>query len=346
MLEALVKVVHENFERLLLNLVGFIRPIRLVHDEHVAVRRVVEAGPLRVFACFFHPFVSELKDALKMILIASENQNRRIDAPDTLHSLRFVGVFPHHFNIVVLNLRAFARRVRSGVYRQEFVIGGLDAHARPEGVLTGCLHDHLAAVAHADGSDAILIHVRQRLQIANDCDQILMIQRRPGFQHASFPANAVRKILGRFRLLVSVGNFVAVIHRGNNITARDHAVLHLRKAFRQALYFFHSFAAFAPAHGDSGEGAVAFGLSDNDGHINFVARQNESVIGGSIRAFEGFARDHIAVRRYGFRGRLPGAKLRTDRLHNSRYRQYRRNGSACDQRDRHAMAFHGNLRAA
>ena len=70
-----------------------------------------------------------------MIFFAAENQNRRIDAPDALHSFGFVRIFPRHFNVVVLNLRAFAWRVRAGVHGQKFMIGWFDAHPRPEGVL-------------------------------------------------------------------------------------------------------------------------------------------------------------------------------------------------------------------
>src|SRR5437667_12159443 len=83
-------------------------------------------------------------------------------------------------------------------------------------------------------------------------NEIFMVQRRARFQHASFSADAIRQILRWLCLLVSVRNFVAVIHRGHNVAARDHAVLHLREAFRKTLYFFHSLAPFAPAHRDRG----------------------------------------------------------------------------------------------
>src|SRR2546422_2859755 len=67
----------------------------------------------------------------------------------------------------------------------------------------------------------------------------------------------------------SVRNFVAVIHRGHNVAARDHAVLHLREAFRKTLYFFHSLAPFAPAHRDRGD-RKSTRLNSSHGYISYA----------------------------------------------------------------------------
>jgi len=55
--QVLVEIIHEDLEGLLLDLIRLVRAVRLIEDENIAVHRVVEAGPLYVFAGFFHPFV-------------------------------------------------------------------------------------------------------------------------------------------------------------------------------------------------------------------------------------------------------------------------------------------------
>src|SRR5215831_2586965 len=110
-----------------------------------------------------------------------------------------------------------------------------------------------------------------------------MVERRPGFQHAPFPADTVWKVLRGLCLLVSIRNLVAVIDCRHDVAACNHAVLHLRETFREMLHFLHSFAALAPAHGDRRKGAVAFWPADDDGYVNLIASQDESVVGGRVR---------------------------------------------------------------
>src|SRR5229473_1492617 len=305
----LVEIVHGDVEGFNLGVVGLVGAVGLVVNEHVAVRGVIETLPLHVFAGFFHPFVGQLEDALLVIGFAAEDENGRVDAANALHSFGFVGVFAGDLNVVVLNFGAFARRAGSGVDGEEFMIRGLDANAGAEGELAGSFHDHLAAVADAHGADAVFVDVREALQIAEDGDQILVIEGGAGLEHAALAADAVGEILRRLGLLVGVRNFVAIVHGGDHVAAGEHAVLHLRKAFGELLDLVHALATFAGTHGDGREGAVAFGLSNDDGHVDFVAGQHKRVIAGKGGALNRFAGDDVTVGGDGFRGRFAGAEL-------------------------------------
>src|SRR5216683_2309912 len=305
----LVEIVYCDVEGFGLGVVGFVGAVGLVVDEHVAVRGMIEALPLHVFADFFHPFVGQLEDALLVISLAAEDENGRVDAANALHAFGFADVFAGNLNVVVLNFVAFARRIGPGVDGEEFMVRGLDADAGAEGEFAGSFHDHLAAVTDAHGADAIFVDVRQALQIAEDGDQIFMIERGARLQHAALAADAVREILRRLGLLVGVRDFVAIVYGGDHVAAREHAVLHLRKAFGELLDLVHALATFAGTHGDGREGAVALGLANDDRHVEFVAGQHKRVIGRNGGALDGFAGDDVAVRGDGFRGRLAGAEL-------------------------------------
>src|SRR5229473_1829198 len=287
----LVEIVHRDVEGFNLGVVGFVGAVGLVVDEHVAVRGMIEALPLHVFAGFFHPFVGQLEDALLVISLAAEDENGRVDAANALHAFGFADVFAGNVNVVVLNFVTFARRIGPGVDGEEFMVRGFDADAGAECKFAGGFHDHLAAVTDAHGAYTVFVDVRQALQIADDGDQIFVIERRAGLQHAALAADAVGKILRRLGLLVGVRNFVAIVHGGDHVAAREHAILHLGKAFGQIFHLMHAFATFAGTHGDGREGAVALGLSNDDRHVEFVSGQHKRVIGRNGGALDGFAGD-------------------------------------------------------
>src|SRR6266849_2665367 len=246
----LVEIVHRDVEGFNLGVVGFVGAVGLVVDEHVAARGMIEALPLHVFAGFLHPFVGQLEDALLVIGFAAEDENGRVDAANALHLFGFVGIFAGDLDVVVLNFRAFARRIGPGVDGEEFMVRGLDADAGAEVELAGGFHDHFAAVADAHGAYTVFVDVRQALQVAEDGDQIFVIERGAGLEHAALAADAVGEILRRLGLLVGVRNFVAIVHGGDHVAAREHAVLHLGKAFGQIFHLMHAFATFAGTHGD------------------------------------------------------------------------------------------------
>src|SRR6266852_8568940 len=305
----LVEIVHGDVEGFNLGVVGLVGAVGLVVNEHVAVRGVIETLPLHVFAGFFHPFVGQLEDALLVIGFAAEDENGRVDAANALHSFGFVGIFAGDLDVVVLNFRAFARGAGSGVDGEEFMVRGFDADTGAECEFAGGFHDHLAAVADAHGAYTVFVDVRQALQIAEDSDQIFMIERGARLQHAALAADAVREILRRLGLLVGVRNFVAIVHGGDHVAAREHAVLHLRKALGQIFHLVHALASFAGTHGYGREGAVALGLSNDDRHVEFVSGQHKRVIGRNGGALDGFAGDDVTVGGDGFRRWFAGAEL-------------------------------------
>src|SRR5260370_28676616 len=155
-------------------------------------------------------------------------------------------------------------------------------------------------MADAHGANGILVDVRNRLEIFDDGDEVLVVERRAGLEHAAVAADAVGKILGRLGAFVGVGNFVAIIHSDHHVAAGDHTVLHLCQALGKLFDFLHAFAAFAPAHGDGGERAVAFRFADEDGGIDFIAGEDESLVAGGVGTPDPFSRQGVTVWWEGF----------------------------------------------
>jgi hypothetical protein len=113
--------VDQNIERLLLHRVRRIAAIGAAVDVGIAVVGVVEGDPGRVPAGLEHPLVGELEDALQVVAVAPDVQNRRGDAPDALHRSSLVGVAARELDVAVLDLPVLARHGGAGIHAQEFV---------------------------------------------------------------------------------------------------------------------------------------------------------------------------------------------------------------------------------
>src|SRR5258708_31465167 len=167
-------------------------------------------------------------------------------------------------------------------------------------------------MADAHSANGVLVDIGNRLEIFDDGDEVLVVERRAGLEHAAVAADAVRKILGRLGAFVGVRNFVAIIHSDHHVAPGDHAVLHLCQALGKLFNFLHAFAAFAPAHGDGGERAVAFRFADEDGDIDFIASEDESVVAGDVRTLDRFVGQGVTVWGDGFGCFSAGGGLGSD----------------------------------
>jgi len=167
-------------------------------------------------------------------------------------------------------------------------------------------------MADAHGAHGVLVDVRNRLEIFDDGDEVLVVEGRAGLEHTAVAADAVGKILGRLGAFVGVGNFVAIIHSDHHVAPGDHAVLHLCQALGKLFDFLHAFATFAPAHGDGGERAVAFRFADEDGDIDFITGEDESVVAGDVGTLDRFAGHDVTVWWDGFGCFTAGAELGSD----------------------------------
>src|SRR5687767_15774656 len=167
LLEPFVEKAHEEVKSLLLDRVGAPGAVRLAIDEGKAVVGMVEARPGAVLARLPHPLVCELEDALQMVAVAPDMQDRRADAADAAHCELLVGVLLHDRDVLVLNLVLVARRGGPGVHAEELVRCAFYHHAGRERNLRDRLHDQLAAVAHADRADGTALHPGLCLEVAD-----------------------------------------------------------------------------------------------------------------------------------------------------------------------------------
>src|SRR5437879_8811288 len=115
-----------------------------------------------------------------------------------------------------------------------------------------------------------------------------MIESWVRFQRSPLSADAVGEILRQLlELLIEVRDLIAVINSHEDISARDHAILHRRQALHQFLNLPHSPLAFSPAHRDDRERPVAFWLADGDRQVDLVFRQYYGVIPRRVRSSAG-----------------------------------------------------------
>src|SRR5215218_7793048 len=72
-----VEVIHEQLERLALNWIRLVLAFVVPVHERITMHRVIEAHPSGVLAGFLHPLMREPEDALQMIGLAANVEDRR-----------------------------------------------------------------------------------------------------------------------------------------------------------------------------------------------------------------------------------------------------------------------------
>src|SRR6185437_6303747 len=245
MFQVLVQVGHRGLERLLLHRIRLVRAVGLAVAEDVSVDGMVEAHPGHVLARLLHPFIGQLENSLQVVLVPSHDQDGRVDGLNSRHGLGLISVSPDYFNILILTFCSFARRVGPGIHAQEFVGRRFDTYPGVEVIFTGRLQDHLPAMAHPHSPKAVLVHVGQGLQVAQDRDQVFVVERRIRLQRAPAAADAVGEILaGTILVLIKVRHLVAIVDSRHYVAARNHAVLHWRQPLGEFLHLQHAALAF------------------------------------------------------------------------------------------------------
>jgi len=215
--------------------------------------------------------------------VAAENQDRRVDALDAFHGFRLVGIFSGYFDVVVLDLIVFSWGGGAGVYREEFVVGGsmqIPA-AKSYSLEAFMIISPLWLTPMA--AHGILVDVRNRLEVFDDGDEVFVVERRAGLEHAAVAADAVGKILGRLGAFIGVGNFVAIIHSDHHVAPGDQCGPAFVQALGKLFDFLHAFAAFPQPMVMAGNGPLPFRFADEDGDIDFIAGEDESVVAGDVR---------------------------------------------------------------
>jgi len=126
---------------------------------------VIKGCPSDISARFVQPLVGELGNALQVIMVAAENQQRRLRLPDALHRDLFVGETPREFDVVEVSL---ARRVMSRCQHVDCQILERCRLARNAGADINdrrTLENDFTRVTAADSADACRIRVRQRFHV-------------------------------------------------------------------------------------------------------------------------------------------------------------------------------------